>query len=133
MTMFPRRETSHPLWTQSSPQSKVLPYIQTDHPLFQLVPIASGLLTGHNEKSLAPSSFATPLQVFVHIDEILPEPFLLQAAQFLCSAFYHMKKVLDPSLALWPFTGLAPVAPSPLFWEVLNWTLCSRCGPTSAE
>lgn len=86
-----------------------------------------------NEKSLASSSFATSLQVFVHINEILPEPFLLQAAEFTCSAFHDVTNTLDPSLALWPFTGLAPVVPSPLFRGVWNWTQYSRCGPASAE
>lgn len=39
--------TSHPLWAQSPSQSEMLPCVHMDHPVFQLVPIASGLLTGH--------------------------------------------------------------------------------------
>lgn len=48
--MFPRRETSHPLWAQAPSQSKVLPCVQMDHSVFQLAPTASGLLTGHKLK-----------------------------------------------------------------------------------
>lgn len=37
-------------WAQSLSQSKVLPCVQMDHPVFQLVPITSDLLTQHKWK-----------------------------------------------------------------------------------
>lgn len=93
ITMFPRRDLSHPLWAQS----KCFLMFRWTIPCFNWLPSPLVFSLGTNEKSLSLSSFATSLQAFVHIDEILPEPFLLQAAQFLLSLPY-MRNVLDPSL-----------------------------------
>lgn len=49
--------------------------------MFQFVPIASGLVTGHLWKEPGSIPLAPSLQVLMHIDEIPREPSLLQAEQ----------------------------------------------------
>lgn len=92
------KEVSHPLQAQSPSQTKCFLMFRWTIPSFSWCPSALILSLGTNEKHPAPSSSAASLQVFVHIDEILPELFLLQAAHS-CSAFHHMRNVLDPWVA----------------------------------
>lgn len=58
---------------------KVLPSIQSEHPVLQFVPIISCPGNEYHWKELGSVLCASSLQVFVRIDKIPPEPFLLQA------------------------------------------------------
>ena len=60
---------------------QVFPDVQTEPPVLQFVPIASGPVTGHHWKVPGSICFTLSLQVFICIDEIRPEPSLLQAEQ----------------------------------------------------
>lgn len=75
----PRIETLQPSWTactraQSPAEQKMSPYVQTEPPVFQVLPITSSV-TGYHSAWL---SFFTPfLEIFVHIDAIPHEPSLV--------------------------------------------------------
>lgn len=108
MTTFPRREL-HTLSGLSHPHSLKCFLVFTWTILcFSWCPLLLVFSLGTNEKNLAPSSFATSLQVFVHIDEILTEAFLLRAAQFLLSLSSY-EKCCRPFISLVAF----------------HWTCCS--------
>ena len=56
---------------------KVLPDVQREPPVFQLVPVDSGSVTGHHQREPGSIFFAPSLQVFLYINKIAPEPSLL--------------------------------------------------------
>jgi len=61
---------------------KVFPDVQNEWPVFESVPVDSGSVTGHAWKESRSVFFAPFHQIFIHIDEIPPEPSLLQVEQF---------------------------------------------------
>lgn len=62
---------------------KLFPDVQRESPLFLLLPIGSGLITGHHWRKPVSVFFTSSLQVFVYID-IFPKPSLLQDEQCIC-------------------------------------------------
>lgn len=78
---------------------------------FQFVPIAPCHGTGHQWKELVSVLSALSLQVFIDIDKILPESFLLQAEQYEHSAFPHRRGAPVALSSLWPSAQLYLVAP----------------------
>jgi len=99
----------------------LFPDVQREAPVFQVVPIASGPVTGHHSKKPGSIFIAPSLQVFLYIGKILPKPSLLQAGQSQLSqpvltqdtlqSLHHLR---GPSL---DFPPPAPVCPCLLRWE----------------
>lgn len=105
---------------------------------FGLCPLPLVLPLGTTEKGTALSFwiyvlFPTYLQVFLYIDEIPLEPFLLQTKQCQLSQPFLTAQVLQSLLHLCgPLDSLQYVC-AILYWGAQSCTQRSRCGLTSAE
>ena len=121
---------------------KVFPDVQTECLVFHFVTIASGPVTGHQQKEPGSTFFAPSFQVSTYFDEISPEPSVLRAEQsqfsqllLICEVLQslnhpggslleslqdaHVQLLLrspklDTVLQLWPHQGLCREAGSPL-------------------
>ena len=83
----PRMETLQLFWAtcasvRSFSQWKVSPAVQREPPVFQFVPIASALITGHHRKEPGSILFTPSIQLFIYIDKVPPKPSLLQVEQW---------------------------------------------------
>ena len=62
-------------------REEVLPHVQTELPVLQVVPIAPCPVTGHHWKELGPILLTPTLQIFISIYTVPSQPSLLQAKQ----------------------------------------------------
>ena len=99
------------------------------------MPVASGPVTGHHWKEPGSVLFASSLQVFIHIDEIPPEPSLFQTDQSHLSqpfvtwgVFHSLHQFCRLSLEF-----LSSMSMPPLYLGGQKWIQLSRYGLTSAE
>ena len=86
-----------PVPALSLPHSKVFPDVQREAPVFHLVAVASGPVTGHHRKEPGSVLFAPSLQVFIYVDEITPT--LLFSRQ---SSPSTVQRVFPQALSFYP-------------------------------
>ena len=106
--------------------------VHREPPVFQFVPIAFGPVTGHQWKEPGSVLFSPSLQVFIYIDDISPEPSLLQPECSQISLhFFIGKMVLTIFVALRCSLSSKPL--SLLYRGPQNWTQHSRFLPLAGS
>ena len=97
--------------------------------MFQFVPIASGRVTVCHGKQPGSIVFTPSLQVSVHLEEIYPEPSLLQAKHSELSPPFLLWEMLQSLHHLNAALGctLSCSSVSFLWWGAQNWAQHSRC------
>jgi len=78
------------------PQSKdAFSHVQMELPVFQFVPIALYRVTGHHWKEPGPIHLAPTHQIFIGIDKIPSQSYLLQAEQPQVSQPFLLREMLQ--------------------------------------
>lgn len=102
-------------------------------PVFQFVAIASYTVPGHLWKGPASILFASSIEVFTDINEILTKPSYPGWRVPALSALPHRWCSRHFIILVDLHWTLCSSSMSPLYWEVQNWTQYFSCGLTSAE
>jgi len=89
----------------TSAVKKVFPDVQSEPPVLQFVHIASRPVTGHHRKEPGSIFFTPSIQVFIYIDEILPELSLLEPKQSQLSQCFLIGEMLQPIHHLWTLSS----------------------------
>ena len=131
-----RMETPQPPWaTYSSPWSpSQQKSVSWEPPVFHLVPIVPGPVTGHHWNEPGSVFFASSLQVLIYINKNPPSLLFsrLNSLSFLSLSLYV--RCSCPLIILVTFCWtLSNRLKFLLYWGAQNWTHHSRCSLTRAE